>query len=94
MNMEHQRGDVRRDRSPTSKGFLSLRIIAEHKDHLTAFFFPPSLLSLARRPCDSPNGAPEVFKNSKLILSRLVNYRDLWQARRETFSRAFGLLPA
>lgn len=92
MNMEHQLREVCRDRSSSSEG-SSLRIIGKHKDHLTAFFFSSSFcLSLARCACEVPKCWPRGFKNAKPILSRLLNFRDLWQ-RGETFCRGSGALP-
>lgn len=93
MNMEHQLREVCRDRSSSSEG-SSLRIIGKHKDHLTAFFFFFLLFSpVPRSACMwVPKCWPRGFKNAKPILSRLLNFRDLWQ-RGETFCRGSGALP-
>ena len=93
MNMEHQLREVCRDRSSSSEGSF-LRIIGKHKDHLTAFFFFFPLFSpVPRLVCTwVPKCWPRGFKNAKPILSRLLNFRDLWQ-RGETFCRGSGALP-
>ena len=74
-------------------GFLSSNHWEAQRPFDSVFFFFLLFSPVPRSACMwVPKCWPRGFKNAKPILSRLLNFRDLWQ-RGETFCRGSGALP-